>query len=60
MDTGHIGKVLYLCIQGADLHEQIGDVECNSLMLYLKVIFNEIYVSLFHQLSQNMSYQTLA
>ena len=33
---------LYLCIQGADLHEQIGDVECNSLTLYIKVIFNEI------------------
>ena len=42
MDTGHIEKVLYLCIQGADHHEQIGDVVCSSLMLYLKVIFNEI------------------
>ena len=42
MDTGHIEKVLYLCIQGAALHEQIGDVECNSLTLYIKVIFNEI------------------
>ena len=46
MDTGHIEKVLYLCIQGADHHEQIGDVVCSSLMLYVKVIFNEIDTSI--------------